>query len=34
MYIIYIKDLKSTNGAKFHPSFIILAAKYIIAFKK
>jgi len=32
MYIICIKDLKSINGAKFHP--IISKAKYIIAIKK
>jgi len=31
MYIIFIKDLKSINGAKFH--IIISTAKYIIAIK-
>jgi len=31
MYIICIKDLKSINGAKFHP--IISIAKYIINLK-
>jgi len=31
MYIIFIKDLKSINGVKFH--IIISTAKYIIAIK-